>query len=139
MRNAAVNALAPGTYHLIQLNDGSTGVSGTLPVLNGGAVTGTGVAWGSTPSIAINHGYVDLMVVSSVASNPTNISYSITADQLTLRWPADHLGWYAQSNAVNLADTNYWFDITGSELATNLVITIRPSQTNVFYRLRYPN
>ena len=46
---------------------------------------------------------------------------------------------YAQSNAVNLADTNYWFDITGSELATNLVITIRPSQTNVFYRLRYPN
>ena len=139
VRNAAVNALAPGTYHLIQLNDGSTGVSGTLPVLNGGAVTGTGVAWGSTPSIAINHGYVDLMVVSSVASNPTNISYSITADQLTLRWPADHLGWYAQSNAVNLADTNYWFDITGSELATNLVITIRPSQTNVFYRLRYPN
>jgi hypothetical protein len=39
---------------------------------------------------------------------------------------------------VNLTDTNYWIDITGSDAVTNLSITIDPAQTNVFYRIRKP-
>jgi hypothetical protein len=39
---------------------------------------------------------------------------------------------------MNLADTNYWFDIANSQLATNLNITVDAGMTNVFYRLRKP-
>jgi autotransporter-associated beta strand protein len=80
----------------------------------------------------------NLLVTSPVATNPTNISYAISGDTLTLTWPGSHLGWYAQSNSVSLANTNFWFDIPGSQLATNMVIYISPAQTNVFYRLRNP-
>ena len=74
----------------------------------------------------------------TVASNPTNISYTISHGTLTLTWPEDHLGWIAQSNSVSLVNPNYWFDIAGSQLSTNLVLTVNPAVTNVFYRLRHP-
>jgi autotransporter-associated beta strand protein len=79
-----------------------------------------------------------LSVVSGTATTPTNITYSVSGSTLTLTWPGSHLGWFAQSNSVNLEDTNYWFNISGSETATNLVITMDPTLTNVFYRLRMP-
>jgi len=49
------------------------------------------------------------------------------------------LGWLAQSNSVNLGNSNCWFDILGSQSATNLVIPVSPGNTDVFYRLRYPD
>ena len=58
---------------------------------------------------------------------------------LTLTWPGDHLGWIAQSNSVGLANTNFWYDILGSQANTSLMIPMNPGATNVFYRLRYPN
>jgi autotransporter-associated beta strand protein len=95
----------------------------------------TGIAF--TPSVGTLVG--GQIVNSLIASNPTNMTYTISGNTLTLTWPEDHLGWYAQSNSVNLANTNFWFDIPNSQLATNLVITVSASQTNVFYRMRYPN
>jgi hypothetical protein len=79
-----------------------------------------------------------LVIVASYATTPTNILYSVSGNTLALTWPGSHLGWYAQSNSVNLADTNYWFDIAGSQSATNLNITINPASPEVFYRLRLP-
>ncbi len=79
-----------------------------------------------------------ITVVPGTASYPTNISFSVTGNTLSLTWPATHLGWYAQSNSVSLADSNYWFDVPDSQNGTNLDITINPAQTNVFYRLRQP-
>jgi fibronectin-binding autotransporter adhesin len=79
-----------------------------------------------------------LLVVPTMASYPTNITASVSGGTLTLTWPETHLGWYAQSNSVSLADTNFWFDVANSQLDTNLIITVNPAQTNVFYRLRHP-
>ena len=79
-----------------------------------------------------------LLVASTVANYPTNITASVSGSTLTLTWPGTHLGWHAQSNSVSLANTNYWFDIPGSQSGTNLFITMDPAQTNVFYRLRHP-
>ncbi|MCX6896783.1 MAG: hypothetical protein NTZ16_15090, partial [Verrucomicrobia bacterium] len=93
---------------------------------------GAGLKWNWTPTNGT------LSVVANYASTPTNIVYSVSGSILTLTWPESHLGWYAQSNSVNLADTNYWFDIPGSESATNLDSTIDSALTNVFYRLRMP-
>lgn len=74
-------------------------------------------------------------IMKSISTKPTS---TISGNTLTLTWPGDHLVWYAQSNSVSLVNTNFWFDIPGSQLATNLVIPISPAQTNVFYRLRNP-
>ena len=75
---------------------------------------------------------------SSVNLNPTNITAVVTGSTLSLTWPADHLGWTLQTNAVDLANTNYWFAYLGSSTVTNVNITINPAQTNVFFRMVYP-
>ena len=69
---------------------------------------------------------------------PALITNSVSGNTLTLTWPGDHLGWIAQSNSVNLGNTNYWFDILGSQSATNLLIPMNPAAPQVYYRLRYP-
>lgn len=79
-----------------------------------------------------------LSVVANYATTPTNISYGVSGRILTLTWPESHRGWLAQSNSVSVADPNFWFTISGSLSMTNLVITMDPALTNVFYRLRLP-
>jgi autotransporter-associated beta strand protein len=79
-----------------------------------------------------------LLVQSPIANYPTNITFSVNGGTLNLSWPATHLGWFAQSNSVNLANTNFWFDVPNSQNGTNLVISVNPAQKNVFYRLRHP-
>jgi autotransporter-associated beta strand protein len=126
INNIGVDPLVPGdSFKLF-----------SQPVANGHALTISGPA-GVTFT---NNLEVDgsITVVPGTANYPTNISYSVTGNTLSLAWPATHLGWYAQSNSVNLADTNYWFDVANSQNGTNLTITIDPTQTNVFYRLRQP-
>ena len=105
--------------------------SGTFDVTNLPALT-NGLAWTWTPASGT------LSVASAIAATPTNLSYQVSGNLLTLTWPGSHLGWLAQSNSVNLANPNGWFDITNSQFATNLNITINPAWTNVFYRLRHP-
>jgi hypothetical protein len=72
------------------------------------------------------------------ADNPTNLSYSVSGHTLTLTWPEDHLGWFAQSNSVTVAQPGWWYDVPGSDLTTNLAIVLSPFATSVFYRLRHP-
>jgi len=95
-----------------------------------------GLQWNFAPATGILS--VGPPQTNSIASNPTNIIYTVSGNSLTLKWPADHLGWYVQSNAVSLSKTNDWFDVPGSENGTNLVITPSPAKANVFYRLSHP-
>jgi hypothetical protein len=73
-----------------------------------------------------------------MATTPTNITFGVSGTTLSLAWPASHLGWYAQSNSVSVADAGAWYDIPGSELVTNLDLTIDPALSQVYYRLRKP-
>lgn len=77
-------------------------------------------------------------VPPAIALQPTNIIVSITGNSVCLSWPSDHRGWVAQSNSVNLLNTNCWFDIPNSQNGTNIVFSVDRQATNVFYRLRYP-
>jgi len=81
------------------------------------------------------HGAGSLLVTSSVATTPTNITYSVSGNVLTLAWPESYRGWYAQSNSVSLVSPSSWFDIPGSQTTTNLSITINPALPQVFYRM----
>jgi len=98
---------------------------------------GTGLAWSFTNGV--------LSVVSGVsyAGYPTNITASVSGNQLTLSWPATHLGWIlqAQTNALTVGlttPTNTWFDVVGSGASNTNVININPANPTVFYRLRLP-
>jgi hypothetical protein len=73
-----------------------------------------------------------------VNPNATNIVYSLTGNQLTFSWPADHTGWQLQSNSVGLAFPNDWFTVAGSTTTNQITITTDVTLTNVFYRLFLP-
>jgi hypothetical protein len=81
------------------------------------------------------------LLVQPVATNPTNIVFSVSGNTLSLSWPADHLGWILQSQTNALSTglkTAGWTDIPGSSSVTHTVITINPANPTVFYRLRSP-
>ena len=77
---------------------------------------------------------------TTIASNPTNITFSVSGSTLSLSWPADHLGWILQSqtNNLNTGLSTNWFDIVGSGSVTQTNINIVPSNPTVFFRLRSP-
>ncbi len=126
-KNVTINGapLASGKYTYAQL-------AAAYPAFFPATWTGqTGVETSTTASGSITIGV-------PTASYPTNMTLSVNGNTLSLRWPGTHLGWIAQSNSVNVANPNLWFDISNSQSGTNLVIIINPATTNVYYRLRHP-
>jgi hypothetical protein len=78
-----------------------------------------------------------------VATNPTNITASVSGGNLNLSWPADHIGWrlLAQTNHLAngiSANTNDWGTVSGSAGTNQVNITIDPTKPTEFYRLIYP-
>jgi autotransporter-associated beta strand protein len=100
---------------------------------NAMAVTGGNVIW--TNKLAVDG---TIAVVTAISSTPTNISYAVSGNTLTLSWPQDHLTWILQSNSVGLTSTNSWFPVSGSANSTQQIITVDPTKQNVFYRLIAP-
>jgi BNR repeat-containing family member len=74
-------------------------------------------------------------------SYSTNLLYVLSGSSLSISWPASHLGWTLQTNAVSLADSNAWFECppgAGSRHTNQITITIDPAKPKVFFRLAYP-
>jgi autotransporter-associated beta strand protein len=80
------------------------------------------------------------LVVGSTATNPTNITFSVSGSTLSLSWPADHLGWFLQqqTNSLSAGLGTNWVDVPGSSSITSTNITINPAKPTVFFRLRSP-
>ncbi|MEY4388057.1 MAG: hypothetical protein RLY20_3340 [Verrucomicrobiota bacterium] len=75
------------------------------------------------------------------ATNPTNIVTAVGGGNLTMTWPADHIGWTLQtqtnSRSVGLVPaSNAWFNVSGSTTTNQVVIPISPAEPTVFYRLK---
>jgi fibronectin-binding autotransporter adhesin len=94
----------------------------------------------SNPGLVFSFTNGVLSVVSTVATNPTNITYTVSGNTLTLSWPADHQGWILQSqtNNLNAGLGANWVDVTGSGSTTQAVMNINPLNPTVFFRLRSP-
>jgi Concanavalin A-like lectin/glucanases superfamily/Immunoglobulin I-set domain len=76
----------------------------------------------------------------AVNTNPTNIISTVSGNQLTLTWPADHIGWELQVQTNNLSKglgTN-WVNVSGSTTTDQVSIPMNPTNGCVFYRLVYP-
>jgi fibronectin-binding autotransporter adhesin len=80
------------------------------------------------------------LVVQPIATNPTNITFHVSGNTMSLSWPADHLGWILQSNSVGLTATSSWFNYPadGSVGTTSATVTVDSTQTNVFFRIISP-
>ncbi|HEU5397145.1 MAG TPA: autotransporter-associated beta strand repeat-containing protein, partial [Verrucomicrobiae bacterium] len=94
---------------------------------------GTGLAYSFTNGV--------LRIVNGIATNPTNILFSVSGNTLTLSWPADHQGWIlqAQTNSLSSGLGTNWVDVPNSASITSTNIVIVPQNASVFYRLRSPN
>ncbi len=95
---------------------------------------GPGFGWSFDPASGV------VTVVNGLASNPTNITVSVTGNTMSLSWPTDHLGWLLQSqtNALSTGLGTNWVDVVGSDAITSTNITINPANPTLFYRLRHP-
>jgi len=106
------------------------------------AVTHNGTFAGilGSPGPGLSYSFANgvLTVVNGPSSTPINVIFSVSGSTLTLSWPADHLGWIAQSNSVSVANSGAWFDIPGSQSSTSLNIAIDWTRPPVFFRLRFP-
>lgn len=127
--------LAPGnTFKLFNFtgSPGSfAGVTANTP--------GQNVIW-DTSQLAVN----GTLRVTSVFNtfSPTLVS-SVSAGNLTLSWPAGHLGWRLLVQTNNLAaglSTNPadWGDVPGSSTVNSVTIPIDTTKPSVFYRMVYP-
>lgn len=74
-----------------------------------------------------------------VNTNPTNLLFSVTGGQMTLSWPADHIGWtlQAQTNSVSGGLGTNWVNVTGSSGVDQMVVPVNVANGCVFYRLIY--
>jgi autotransporter-associated beta strand protein len=95
---------------------------------------GPNLVWNFNPASGV------LSVIQPVATNPTNISYTVGGGNLTLSWPADHLGWrlQAQTNDLSTGLGTNWFDVPGSTNLNSLLLPVDVNRSSVFYRLVYP-
>ncbi len=122
----------------LQLGFATTNTVGGL-VLNG--VNQPPGVYNSVNAAPYITGTGSLLVSSGVPSNPTSLSYSVSAGVLTISWPANYLGWILQSetNALSVGiRTNGWVDVAGTSGMTSTNITINKLSPTVFYRLRHP-
>jgi len=109
------------------------------PVENGAllSVTGGNANW--VNNLAVD-GSISVASVIGPPTTPTNISYSVSAGNVTLSWPASHIGWIlqVQTNALSVGISTNWVDVPGSASTNQVVFPIDTTKGTVFFRLRYP-
>ncbi len=110
-------------------------------VLNGASQSpGVYNAANSAPYIT---GTGSLQIGTPVATNPTNITASVSGGTLTLSWPADQLGWRLLRQTNHLAagisvDSNDWATVFNSQLTNQITVPVEATFPVDFYRLIYP-
>ena len=143
---ATVNGTITANGSLTVTNQGPALASGDSFRLFSHAVSGSfspvilpnlppGSSW--TNRLAIDG---SIAVVTSVNTNPTNITATVSGNNLTLMWPADHTGWRLQSqtNLLSVGIATNWFNVAGATTTNQVVIPINPANPTVFYRMVYP-
>ncbi len=119
------------------LTQGDTFTLFNKPVVNGVGltVTGANVIW--TNKLAVDG---TIAVAYVVSTTPTNITFTVSGNNLTLSWPVDHTGWFlqAQTNAPGIGIRTNWAIVPGSSSVNQVVVPLNPANGSVFYRLISP-
>lgn len=83
--------------------------------------------------------FVTLSITNVVNTHPTNILFSVSRGNLTLSWPADHIGWTLQSetNTLSVGISTNWVNVPNSTTINQIIIPMNLTNGSVFYRLIY--
>ena len=132
-------SLGNGSFKIVSAGTGGS-VAGTAPSTV--SVGGSGMGSGGTASLAITGSelYLNVSGVSTVNTNSTVLTNTISGNTLTLSWPLDHQGWRleVQTNTLSTGLGNNWFTWPNSTNLTTVPITLDPTAPTVFFRLVYP-
>lgn len=131
VNNAAGAPLGAGTYRLIQQAGGSVTGSGSFSV----SVTGSGLVGGTTASLQVSGGNVNLVLIVPVP--PVIQAASESGNSIAFVWSAITNQVYQIQSSAGLAPAN-WTNLGGPITATNSTMTISESLgTNAqqFYRV----
>jgi len=96
-------------------------------------VTGAGMNWQN--NLAVDGSITATSVATGPATNPTNLTFSVSGTNFSFSWPADHLGWFLQQKTNSLLTTNGWTDVAGSSTATNVLVPINKNFPMQFFRM----
>ncbi len=97
--------------------------------------------WGVTNGLSFGSlNGAQLRYLGQVNQTPTSMTPQLSGNQLTLTWPADHVGWtlQMQTNSLSTGLGTNWVNVPGSSSTTSQTLTIDPTAGGVFYRLVYP-
>jgi autotransporter-associated beta strand protein len=114
----------------------SGGYSGSFAAINLPPLP-SGLTW-STAGLMVD-GSIQV-VGSTVATNPTNITATVSGGNLTLSWPSNHTGWrlQAQTNGFGFGLTTNWVTVPGSSATNTMSFPINSANGSVFFRMVYP-
>ncbi len=89
---------------------------------------------------ASNSGDSPQISVVPYSSVPPQLVSSNDGNQITLSWPADHLGWrlVMQTNAPGFGLNTNWITVAGSTATNRIFVPIDSSVGSLFLRLTYP-
>jgi autotransporter-associated beta strand protein len=135
---ANTSTVTIATNAMLQLN--FTGANGVATLVLNGTNQPAGIYNATTtPDYFLAAGTGSLQVGSSVPTSPTNITFSVSGNTLSLSWPSNYVGWILQTNVINVGVSNDWFNVPGSETNTQLAFPMtNPAISNEFFRLRLP-
>ena len=140
-----------GTYNLVQASNGL--ILNTSAIASGSSFptpVGTALPPGATATIYLTGGslanagtVLQLAIVApNIDSTPTNLTFSVSGNNLTIGWPANQTGWrlLMQSNSVSaglLTNPVNWVTVPGSASVNQEMLQIGATN-EVFFKLVYP-
>jgi hypothetical protein len=106
-------------------------VATELPTLD------TGLTW-NLSKLTVD-GTIQVVTGGGVATNPTNLAFTVTGNTLDISWPVDHIGWtlQTQTNGLNIGISTNWVGLPESTATNRVITTLNPANGTVFYRLFY--
>jgi autotransporter-associated beta strand protein len=121
---------------VLQLDFAVTNQVGSLVL---GGVTQPPGVYDATAGAPFITGTGSLLIASTVATYATNLTATVSGNQIILSWPATHLGWtlQAQTNSLATGLSTNWADVSGSASVNGVTNTMNPANGTVFYRLKY--
>lgn len=138
-----VGSLAYGGTLTVTNVDGALWAGDSFQIFAANSVSGN---FSATNLPALPNGFLwqwapatgTLSIISTIALDPVNVTAIPSGNTLALSWPSDHTGWHAETNAVDITDTNSWFTLPGSTTTNQVFLPINPAAGQVFFRLRFP-
>jgi hypothetical protein len=79
---------------------------------------------------------IQIMDVSAFATPATNVNALVSGGNFTLSWPPNYVGWYLQTNTLNIGNSADWGAVLGSQSGHQTTFSMGAS--NEFFRLYHP-